>query len=93
VTEQMKIIAQLRAEILQLRAAIAQSPDAMRRLHDIYSMSSEIRAKAAAPVLAIQRVRGKNISMLSERLKEIRNRQLQAQAKTIYQVRDPDPAP
>jgi hypothetical protein len=56
-------------------------------------MSSEIRAKAAAPVLAIQRVRGKNISMLSERLKEIRNRQLQAQAKTIYQVRDPDPAP
>jgi hypothetical protein len=50
-------------------------------------------AKAAAPVLAIQRVRGKNISMLSERLKEIRNRQFQAQAKTIYHVRDPDPAP
>src|SRR5262249_22617636 len=37
VTEQMKLIAQLRAEISQLRAAIAQSPDAMRRLRKIYT--------------------------------------------------------
>jgi hypothetical protein len=78
VTEQMKLIAQLRAEISQLRAAIAQSPDAMRCLHSIYTVSSpEVRDGAAAPVLAIPRLRRKNISILSERLKEIRKRQLE----------------
>src|SRR5262245_19252481 len=93
VTEQMKLITQLRAEISQLRAAIAQSPDAMRRLHNIYTVSSaEIRDRAAAPMLAIPRLRRKNISILSGRLKEIRKSQLEAKAKTIYHVHDPDPA-
>jgi hypothetical protein len=91
VTEQMKFIAQLRAEISQLRAAIAQSPDAMRRLQNIYTVSSpEIRDRAATPVLTIPRLRRKNISILSERLNEIRKRQLEPKVKTIEY--GPDPA-
>jgi hypothetical protein len=43
-------------------------------------------------VLAIPRLRRENISILSERLKEIRKRQLEAKAKTIYHLHDPDPA-
>jgi hypothetical protein len=79
-----------------LRAAIAQSPDATRRLHNIGTVSSPgIRDTAAAPVLAIPRLRRKNISTLGERLKEIRKRHLEAKVKpfTTFTILIPPHSP